>query len=103
ADIGGSNGYARAEAARSQTICVDVSVYSRRTLPSSWTLIGHDNLAAIWAGSHSDTPEATAGRRDALLRVERSVGTETCHGCPTRNHASARIPINPYAAVTDRD
>src|SRR5439155_4495455 len=90
---------ARAETARSQTVRVYVGEDCRRTLSTSWTLIGDDDLAAVRARSDSDTAETASSRRDRLLRVEGSPRTETRHRRPTRDHASALIPVDPHAAV----
>ena len=58
AHVGRRNGDARAETARSQTVRVYVRVDRRRTLSTSRTLIGHDDLAAVRARPDGDTPEA---------------------------------------------
>src|SRR5256885_7109042 len=50
-----------------------------------------------------NTAEPAAGGRDRLLRAERSPSTETGNWRPTRDHTSAQVPIDPYAAVAHSD
>ena len=58
AHVGRGNSDARAEAARSQTVCVYVGEDGRRTLPTSRALISYDDFAAVGARPDGDTAEA---------------------------------------------